>query len=317
MNENFKQSILCKASELNRNPSGHLATAQEIVGELRAHIDGIGKIEEAEIESRISKLTAYTLGIPVSIPLSSSTLFTRGVKYLESDGDAFYKKTSRLSYIPLEDAHKSRQNRLNKAGESIFYASLDTQNDSVATVLAEIDANKGDIVNFLYLATQKDLHGALHVVPIGIMDYFRRGVPLPFNLHPAFKKIYDLLKEFAHPNAIEAIHLCDQFMNSILTSKPGTEVDEENCALYDVTCALAKDFLAAPQLDGILYQSTKFASFPNVALKPTSVDTKLRYAGAAAYRIIDRLGDAQFTLQCLGNGIVEGDRVAWINASGT
>lgn len=69
MNESIKQTILSKASDLNRNPSGHLATAQKIVGELRAHIDGVGKIEEAGIESLVSELTAYTLGIPVSIPV--------------------------------------------------------------------------------------------------------------------------------------------------------------------------------------------------------------------------------------------------------
>ena len=307
-----KQAILCKAGELNRNPSGHLAIAQEIVGELRAHIDGIGKIEEAGIESRISKLTACTLGIPVSIPLSSSTLFARGVKYLENDGDAFYKKTSRLSYIPSEDAHKVRQGRLNKAGEPIFYACLEARNDSVATVLAEIDANKGDIVNLLYSVTQDNQPGALHIMPVGIMDYFRRGIPLPFNLHPVFKEIYELFRELSHPTAMEAIHLCDEFMNSILTAK----ANEESC-LYDLTSVLAKDFLAASQLDGILYQSTKSAKFPNVALRPSAVDKKLRYAGASAYRIIDRLEEAQFTLQCLGNGIIEGDRIVWLTANNT
>lgn len=312
MNENIQQQILAKASELNRNSSEHRAIVQEIVGELRAHVDGIRKLEETRIVSHVARLTAYTLGVPVSIPLSSNTLFTRGVKYSEDDGGVFYRKTSRLSYIPSEIAHKTRQNRLNKAGESIFYASLDTQNASVSTVLAEIDANKDDVINLLYSVTRGDKPGALHIMPIGIMDYFRRGIPVPFNLHPTFKEIYELLRKFANPIAMEAVHLCDEFMNSILTAKVSDKKNEESFGLYDVTCALAKDFLSAPQLDGILYQSTKSSSFPNAALKPASVDEKLRYAGAAAYKIVDKLGEAQFTLRCLGNGIVEDDQIIWI-----
>jgi hypothetical protein len=312
MNENFKQQILRKISELNRNPSENLAIVHEIVRELRAHVEGLRKIEELRIESLVSRLTAYTLGIPVSIPLSSNTLFTRGVKYSEDDGGVFYRKTSRLSYIPSEFAHKTRQNRLNKAGESIFYASLDTQNASITTVLAEIEASKGDVINLLYSVTRSDQSGALHVIPIGIMDYFRCGIPVPFNLHPTFKEMYELLRKFTNPIAMEAIHLCDEFMNAMLTAKAGDKRDEEGSGLYDITCALAKDFLAAPQIDGILYQSTKSTSFPNVALRPASVDEKLHYAAAAAYSIVDRLGEAQFTLRCLGNGVVKGDQIVWI-----
>lgn len=312
MNENFKQQISCKISELNRSPSEHLALVHEIVRELRAHVEGRCRIEELRIESLVSRLTAYTLGVPVSIPLSSNTLFTRGVKYSENDGDVFYRKTSRLSYIPSKFAHKTRQNRLNKTGESIFYASLDTQNASISTVLAEIEASKDDVINLLYSVTRGNQPGALHVMPIGIMDYFRRGVPVPFNLHPTYKEMYELLRGFTKPIAMEAIHLCDEFMNTMLTAKAGNKSDEGNPGLYDITCALAKDFLAAPLIDGILYQSTKSTSFPNVALRPASVDEKLTYVAAAAYIIVDKLGEAQFTLRCLGNGIIEGDQIVWI-----
>ena len=97
-----------------------------------------------------------------------------------------------------------------------------------------------------------------------------------------------------------------------MSTKAGDKRDEEGSGLYDITCALAKDFLAAPQIDGILYQSTKSTRFPNVALRPASVDEKLSYAAAAAYSIVDKLGEAQFTLRCLGNGIVEGDQIVWI-----
>ncbi|MEC4723318.1 hypothetical protein RY831_29625 [Noviherbaspirillum sp. CPCC 100848] len=312
MNENLKLQLLARINDLNRTPSVHIAAVQEIVTTLKTHIEGERSLTHADISSRVSELTKYTLGVPVPIPLNSNTAFTRGVKYTEEDGGSLYKSASRLSYIPASLAHRSRQGRLNKAGESMFYASLATSENSVSTVLAEIDATAGDIVNLLYSVTNGEPHEALHVIPIGIMDYFRRGMAEPFSLHPMFRELYQLHRDTLHPSNLEAVHLCDEFLNGVLTARAEDTTNSDGCALYDVTCALASDFLSFPQLDGILYQSTKSHNFPNVALRPASVDEKLRYTATAAYRVVERTGDTQFVLRSLGNGIVDDDQINWV-----
>ncbi|UGQ45443.1 RES domain-containing protein [Massilia endophytica] len=312
MHGNIKKALLHKAQELNRCASEHLSTVQAIVGELDAHVDGRTKVDESRIADLVSKLTRFTLGVPVSIPLESNTHFTRGVKYSEGDNGRFYRTTSRLSYIPEDLAHRAPQGRLNAAKEPVFYASLDTQSASVSAVLAEINAVTGDVVNFLYSTTRRDHAGALHVIPIGIMAYFKRGVPVPFSLHPSFRAIHQFLCEQTDPVAMSAIHLCDDFMDTLLCAPVIDNDGREKPGLYDVTSALARDFLATPILDGILYQSTKSEQFPNVALKPKAVIEKLTYVAASAYRVVDTSEEFGYSLQCLGNGIVDGENIIWL-----
>jgi hypothetical protein len=143
------------------------------------------------------------------------------------------------------------------------------------------------------------------------MAYFKRGIPAPFSLHSSFKEIYQFLCEQTDPTAMNAIHLCDEFMDSLLCA-PFIDYDgKEKPGLYDVTSALAKDFLASPILDGVLYQSTKSSQFPNVALKPKAVIEKLTYAAVSAYKVVDISDESGFSLQCLGNGIVDGESIIW------
>jgi hypothetical protein len=308
MNDLIAQQLINKAKELNESPSEHLAKADQITHRLRDYISGKIGLSMQEIQNDIAELTLYTSLIPVSIPLSSGAILSRAVKYEEEEGDS-YSQVSRLSYISKDSGITPKIGRMNIEGESLFYACLNADANSVGTILSESRAAQGDIFNLLQCRTKLEAPKSqtdvsLHVVPIGISDYFRRGVPTPFNLHDSFREIYELYRNNTHPTAMLAMQLCDAFLTDVL-SQP------ESPRLYDVTSEIGRECLKPEELDGILYPSTKFEGFPNLALKPTSVDKKIRPETSFSVSIDRNFGYGMYQTKMLRQGIVDGEVIIW------
>ena len=153
MNEEVAQQVINKAMELNESPPEHLDNVSKIVNELSNYIDGKQKLNSEEIRQRIIDLTLYTSLIPVPIPLASGIIISRAVKYEENDVGEVYDQVSRLSYIPQQSGITPKKGRINQEGESIFYACLNADANSVGAVLLESRAIEGDTFNLLHCRT--------------------------------------------------------------------------------------------------------------------------------------------------------------------
>lgn len=308
MNDIIAQQITNKARELNESPSEHLAKVDQITHRLKDYISGKIELSKEEIRNSIMELTIYTSLIPVSIPLAVGVTLSRAVKYEEDEGDS-YDYVSRLSYIPQDSGITPKIGRINIEGESLFYACLNADANSIGTILSEARATEGDIFNLLQCRTkleipQSHMDMSLHVAPIGISDYFRRGVPTPFNLHDSFREIYELYRNNTHPTAMLAMQLCDAFLTDVL-SQP------ESPRLYDVTSEIGRECLKPKELDGILYPSTKFEGFPNLALKPDSVDKKIRPETAVSILVDRDFGYGMYQTKILRQGIIDNESINW------
>jgi hypothetical protein len=308
VNDVIAQQLINKAKELNESPSEHLAKVYEITCNLRDYISEKIDLSKNDILKYIIELTFYTSLIPVSIPLSAGVPLSRAVKYLEEEGYC-YDQVSRLSYIPTDSGITPRIGRINVEGESLFYACLNADTNSIGTILAESRAARGDVFNLLQCRTklenpQSQFDMSLHVAPIGISDYFRRGVPTPFNLHESVREIYELYRNNTHPTAMLAMQLCDAFLTDVL-SRP------ESPRLYDVTSEIGRECLKPKELDGILYPSTKFEGFPNLALKPDSVDKKIRPETTLSIHVDQDFGYGMYQTKILRQGIVDNEYINW------
>jgi hypothetical protein len=101
-----------------------------------------------------------------------------------------------------------------------------------------------------------------------------------------------------------AMQLVDAFMADILKR-------QETEGLYTITSVLSAEIGAIPIIDGILYPSTQFDSFPNVALNPSAVDKKLQHRNAVAVRVLERYGYGIFKTEQIARGTVENGQLLW------
>lgn len=297
-----------RSAELNMRPGRHLERIFSVIRRLEDHMHGV-HASEALLTQLIGELTFYVVLIPVQIPLSEKVKFARAVRYEEPTGTT-YNEVSRLSYIPSGGLVAAKQGRLNKEGESIYYACKDDNANSIGAVLSETRARPGEIFNILISETApsqevtKHSDNSLVVTPLGIFDYYRRGVPDPFGLHPAHKECYEYLKNQTDPEGMLAMQLADAFITDVLKR-------QETDSLYAVTSALAKEINQIPIVDGILYPSTQFDSFPNVALSPFSVEKKLQHLSALSVRVLERYGYGIFKTEQLAKGLVSNGQILW------
>lgn len=213
MNENIAKGILWKAQDLSKSPHKNWCSVVKIINKIKSYLDGRIKLNPKQIAYQIDKLTYYTIGIPVSIPLTSNTTFSRARKCDVKNGNKFYTEVSELSYINKESGKPIHQERLSPGGKALFYASFETHYETINAVLSEVRATTGEVFNILVSGTkaadsEDSLDSFLHIIPIGVLDYYRKGVKTPYNLHDSYRKIYKLLSENTSPKAIRSIHLC-------------------------------------------------------------------------------------------------------------
>lgn len=297
-----------KCAELNTRPTLHLDRVFSVIRRLEEHLQG-NRLSENLAAQLVSELTYYVILIPVPIPLDQRIKFLRAVRYEEPTGIT-YEAVSRLSYIPIGGPVTAKLGRLNKVGESKFYACKDDHANSMGAVLSESRARPGEIFNILISETvpsenaKEPTDNDLIITPLGIFDYYRRGVPDPFGLHPAHRQSYEYLVNRTHPEGMLAMQLVDAFIADILKR-------QETEGLYTITSVLAAEIGSIPIIDGILYPSTQFDSFPNVALNPSAVDKKLQHRSAIAVRVLERYGYGIFKTEQIARGTVENSRLSW------
>ncbi len=308
MDAELVKALDVKCAELNTRSAAHLERVFSVTRRLEEHLRG-NRLSEALAAQLIGELTYYVLLIPVPIPLNQKIKFSRAVRYEEPKGIT-YEAVSRLSYIPIDGPVIPKLGRLNKAGEAMFYACKDDHANSIGAVLSEARAQPGEIFNILISETNPSQNATgpadndLVITPLGIFDYYRRGVPDPFRLHPAHRECYEYLTKRTHPEGMLAMQLVDAFIADILKR-------QETDALYTVTSVLAAEINSVPIIDGILYPSTQFDSFPNVALKPSAVDKKLQHKSAIAVRVLERYGYGIFKTEQIAKGTVKNGQLSW------
>ena len=287
------------AQQFNDEPQKHLNEVKSITSELSKHIREEHNLRQEEIQKHIETLTCYTVGTTVPIPKGS--ILIRAVEYKEGEGFA-YNDVQRLSYIASPETDFPKQGRINKNGSPLFYGCLSHNSNSRGTVLSECNAAEGATFNILEgkVTSEEDLQ----LVPIGINDHFRRGVPDPFRVHQSFKDIYDCINENTHPTARMAILLCDAFLNDVVTR-------QEHDSLYDITSQIGEEFLKPDVIDGVLYSSTKFVGYPSVAIKPTSIDKKVTFENAQAINVHEDIGYGMYLTSVVKDGEVDGAKINW------
>lgn len=306
MPEFFEEPVRIFAEILNKDPLESRQKACYIIHTLTSYVEGKAEINNSQISELVDELMCFSIYIPMPIPLVSGAFFTRAVKYNLNDGNKGYGRTSDLSYIPDDKRHLARVNRLSKAGSPTFYASLNDDLNSIGAVLAECNAEKGDVFNILISTTKSGVEKTdIHVMPLGIFDYFRRGVASPFQLDGTYRKVYDLAMSKLHHDAKVATQLCDAFLTDML-KRSGSD------RLYSVTSEFAKFCFNQEVIDGVIYPSTRLEGHPNLALKPKSVDHKLEYQKALSVRVLEVFGYGMCKLQNLGIGTLQDDVINWV-----
>jgi hypothetical protein len=287
------------AQQFNDKPQEHLDEVKSITLELSKHIQKVHTLRKEEIQKHIKILTCFTIGTPVPFPKNS--ILIRAVEYEGGEGYT-YNDVQRISYIAAPKIDFPRQGRINKNGSPLFYGCLSNNANSRGTVLSECNATAGSTFNFLEGRVASD--ESLQLIPIGVNDYFRRGMPTPYGLHQCFKDFYDCINENAHPTARMAILLCDAFLNDVLTRK-------EHDNLYDITSLIGEEFLKPAIIDGVLYSSTKFEGYPTVAIKPISIDKKVTFEKAYAIAVQEDIGYGMYLTRKLKDGVVDGTKIKW------
>lgn len=210
-----------------------------------------------------------------------------------------------MSYVPQESAYLVKIGRMNGNASPMYYGSLITENTaskSIITVLSEIKAEKNKIYNILF----SQVIGEIVVIPIGVFDYFRRGIDHPFkkNMHPNFEAVYKYYEENLKGDSILPLYLCDAFLNDVLRKK-GSE------RLYKITSAIANECLSISKADGIVYPSVEFIDHPNIVLKPEIVDKKIQHKKAYSIYLEESYGYGMYKLTFTHCGETSFDKIQW------
>jgi hypothetical protein len=313
----FFEAIAAKGEDLNQDPESHLLIVREIVSKLNACIYEGNELSETEIVNLVDRLTSYTIGVPVPVPLVPGITISRAVKYEEDDGKGLYGDPQRLSYIPRNSGIEPPCGRLNKRGEALFYGCMHNDANALGTILSEVEAEVGEIYNVLLSRTcikERSIVQvlSLNVLPIGVFDYIRREARLPWGLSEDFIGIYEGLQDTLHPSAMLAMQLCDAFLTKVLKQE---NIKEDKSAIYpylfEVTSCIGAEFLKAEVLDGILYPSTKLEGYPNLVLKIDSVDGKLKYEKAIAIKVEESFGYGIFKYTTVNQGLINKGKINW------
>jgi hypothetical protein len=311
MNPEFIPQLDQKITELNSRPELQLNRAFSVVRRLEEHLQGIA-LRPGQLEHLIDELFFYVVMLPVPIPLDEKAVFTRAVRYEEARGIG-YEQVSRLSYIHPKSGVAQPVGRMNKKDRPVFYASKGEGANALGAVLSEMAARPGEVYNVLFSETAPfeppepppELSpNVLRVMPVGVFDYYRRGLNDPFGLHQDYRDCYEYFREKTHPAGMLAMQLVDAFLTDILKRK-GTEL------LYSVTSLIPAEIESDTRIDGVLYPSVEFEGFPNVALKTAAAELKLKHVRAISLRVIERYGYGIFATETIGVGAVVGGRIAW------
>ena len=171
--------------------------------------------------------------------------------------------------IPKE---KHKLGRCNDKGESVFYASTETD-----TTICELQLTEGDYFTLAdFIPRQQKLDAILQVIGIKELSKTRKEYEKIFNEH------YNKLKKDS-PEDYEKNILIDDFLGRQFTQI----VSEEEDWKYKITIAITHILLSNSGTDGLIYPSIAVnAKGVNFALKPKIVDDNLQIVRAGMYQTL-------------------------------
>lgn len=277
----------------------HLDFVSNIVRDLNDFIDDKKDFTEVEIKSMLKNLVQYR--VVLDIPLPRDTLLLRGVRI--DDGYSFPNniELSRISYIPKDKTHLASLGRCNKKGYPMYYACVANSISDVNAPFSEIPAKEKEHINILLSHTSKDLN----VRFIGLYDYYSRGTKPPFEVHSFFEEVHQYYIDTHDKFLLSAIELCDSFFCDILRRKG-------NDRLYEVTSILSDLYIDSKEVDGLIYPSVKTEGFPNVVIRPSSVDDKILHKEVKIFLIKKDYGYSKYhAIEFNTIGKINGNDISW------
>ncbi|ENM5876018.1 hypothetical protein NTE03_004013 [Vibrio mimicus] len=300
LSEEVKNLIDQKAADLNTQ--GDLAEYVTCkIRILNDYIDQKSELSEQQIEDILSELVGF-FTTSLHIPLEAGTKILRARAYntIHRESDV-----SQLSYISQEHSGKARLGRLNQEEQPVFYGCIYfSEKGGVNVAFSESNAEVGDTVNVLRSISTTDIN--VHYV--GIYDHVhRQSKPrfMPTKMFDTFKEVYQYQSEQYTESVFLAHVLCDAFLSDILRRK-----DSGN--LYKVTSKLLNIFSNSANINGIIYTSVKSEGDPVVALKTSTVDTKMNHESCDCYRITNDYGYAQYRALHTHFGEIKSDNsIVW------
>lgn len=282
----------------NENNSTHLELVKKDIFQLRKYIKGYIFLNEQDIDNLLSNLVQYRISL--SIPINNVKL-ARARILTNSKGYPKYDDVSVLSYTPLHLQNKVLQGRFNKKEQRMYYGSIFYDDNSLNVPFSEIDLKEvDDYVNTLISEVTQDINLGI----IGLFSFIENK-PSFIDFHPILKEISDYYEKTHEEELLKAIKMVDDFFIDITTSK-------ENERIYNVTSILGNIYLEDESIDGILYQSVKSDQVPNVVLKPSSVDTKVKHFEAKIALLAEEK-DEEFIVKELNKGKIDNCKIIWRN----
>lgn len=293
-----------KAEEMNSDALYCCNFVSTTIKQLNDYIDGNINLSEKRIEDLLDHLVGYYT-ITLDIPLDPGLKILRAVKFDNMKEIPCFSKVSRLSYIPKSSEITPTVGRLNKHGESIFYGCV-YFNDNFGgynIAFSEVNALENEKINIL----KSETNAEIKVNYIGIYDYIEREIKPYFlsdETYLYFKEAYEYEKEKFEEHLFIAFKLCDAFFSDILRR-------QKSDRLYIVTSTLASLFLEGDRIDGLIYTSIKAEGSPVIAIKPTSVDSKVSHKEALSFDIQECYGYAMYRAKPLYLGKINEESINW------
>lgn len=280
----------------NENNSSHLELVKKDIFQLRKYIKGCILLKEQDIDNLLSNLVQYRISL--SIPINNAK-FARTRIMTNSKEYPKYDDVSVLSYTPLHLQNKVSQGRFNKKEQRMYYGSIFYDYSNLNVPFSEIGLKEvADYVNTLISEVTQDINLRI----IGLFSFIENKYPL-IDFHPILKEISDYYEKTHEEKLLKAIKMVDDFFVEITTSKGNERV-------YNVTSILGNIYLEDKSIDGILYQYVKSDEVPNVVLKASSVDTKVKHF-EAKIALLTEEKDGEYIIKELNKGKIDNCKIIW------
>jgi hypothetical protein len=268
---------------------------------LNDYIDQKKELSEEQVDDILSEIVGY-FTITLDIPLHAGMKILRARAYKTVHTET---EVSELSYITEKKREIVTLGRLNKEKHSIYYGCIYFgKSDGINVAFSESNSEVGDTVNILYSETINEIK----VRFIGVYNYVhRKSKPrfMPQEMYDYFEEAYEYQEKMYSESVFLACILTDAFFADILQRKNSGN-------LYKVTSKLFEIFTDSNSIDGIIYTSVKSEGDPVIALKPCSVDSKIKHISCDCYRITSDYGYAKYRALHTHKGSIDAkNKIIW------
>jgi len=285
------------------NGSCHQALVKKDILQLQLYVKGVKQLNSHQIEVLLSNLIQYR--VCLDLPLQKGIKIARARRIDDGKKYPNYLDASELSYIPLQDQCKiETPGRFNSRYQSMFYGSVYKGYDDLEVPFHEIGIQVNEHINILLSEVSEDLIVRL----IGLFSHLKlQSSMLPW-IHSIFNDINKYYQKTHESSLLNAIEIVDEFFKEIISKEA---FDEDKSKIYDITSALGNIYLEDSSIDGLIYPSVKADGLPNIVIKPSSVDKKVKYLEAKiAWTDDDKNGEIIIAKE-LNTGNIVNNKIEW------